>query len=125
MWQPNRAQWRLLWTAALLLILSWPDGNRSLIVKTINWVADPFQSLPESPRPIALGLGDDPDAVAAHDASETAYYRIWEQGGIGRLRLRLKSLKDPFDPSTERQLLVGVAILCALGVWRVDAGRAA
>jgi hypothetical protein len=92
-----------------------------LAVKAINWAADPFQSLPESPRPIALGLGDDADAVAAHDAGETAYYRMWEQGGVGKLRLRLKSLEDPFDPSTERQLLVGVAILCALGVWRLDA----
>ena len=124
MWQPNRNQWRLLWTAAVLLILYWPDGNVSLAIKTINWAADPFQSLPESPRPIALGLGDDPDAVTAHDAAETGYYRMWEQGGISRLRLRLKALDDPFDPPTERQVLVGVAILCALGIWRLDARRA-
>jgi hypothetical protein len=120
MWQPSRAQWRLLWTAAVLLILAWPDQHASLAVKAINWVADPFQSLPESPRPLALGQGDDVEAVAAHDADESAYYRIWRDGGVGRLRLRLKSLTDPFDPSTERQLLVGAALLCALGIWRFE-----
>ena len=119
MWQPNTAQWRLIWIPAVLLILAWPAGNGSLAVKAIKWAADPFQSLPPRPRPLAMGLGDDTDAVQEHDAAEAEYYRIFNASRMGRLRLRLKDWQDPVDPSTERQLVVGVAILAALGIWRL------
>jgi hypothetical protein len=121
MWQPNTAQWRLIWIVAVLLILAWPDGNGSLAIKAINWAADPFQSLPRAPRPLAMGLGDDTDAVQEHDAEEAEYYRIYTTSRMGRLRLRLRDLEDPVSPSTERQLAVGVAILAALGIWRLEA----
>jgi hypothetical protein len=124
MWQPNSAQWRLIWVVAVFLILAWPDQNGSLAVKAINWAADPFQSLPPPPRPLALGLGDDADAVQQHDAEEAAYYRIYQTSRIGQLRLRLRDLEDPFDPSTERQVLLGCAVLAALGIWRLE-GRSA
>ena len=123
MWQPSTAQWRLIWMAAVVLILAWPDENGSLAVKGIQWAADPFQSLPASPRPIAMGLGDDPEAVQIHDADEAEYYRVFNSSRIGRLRLTLKDLQDPVDPSTERQLVVGCGILVALGVWRLEARR--
>jgi hypothetical protein len=124
MWQPNTAQWRLIWLVAVLVILAWPDQNASLAVKAINWAADPFQSLPPSPRPLVMGLGDDPEAVQQHDAEEAAYYQISRTSRIGRLRLRLRELQDPLEPSTERQLLVGCAVLAVLGIWRLEGKKA-
>ena len=39
MWQPNRAQWSIIWTVAVLVILGWPpDSGKSLAVKGVNWV---------------------------------------------------------------------------------------
>jgi hypothetical protein len=123
MWQPNTAQWRLIWIVAVLLILAWPVENGSLAVKMINWAADPSQSLPRSPSPLAMGLGDDMEAVQQHDAEENAYYQMYNTSRIARLRLRLRDLEDPFDPSTERQVLVGLAILGALRIWRAEAKK--
>ena len=74
MWQPNRAQWSIIWTVAVLVILAWPPGDgRSLLVKLVNRAADPMGSLPAMPAPLPMGLDDDGDAVAAHDAEESAY----------------------------------------------------
>ena len=124
MWQPNRAQWSIIWTVAILVILAWPpDDGRSLLVKLVNRVADPMGSLPALPAPLPMALDDDADAVAAHDAEESAYYRQYNSSRITRWRLTLKSVRDPLDPSTERQLLVGMAVLSALGVWRLNAPR--
>jgi hypothetical protein len=125
MWQPNTAQWRLIWTVAVLVILAWPEENQSLAVKAINWGADPFQTLPRTPSPLTPGLGDDMDAVQQHDAEETAYYRMYSTSRMARLRLQLRDLKDPLDRSTERQVLVGLAILIALSVWRAESKKEA
>jgi hypothetical protein len=125
MWQPNTAQWRLIWTVAVLVILAWPEENQSLAVKAINWGADPFQTLPRTPSPLTPGLGDDMDAVQQHDAEETAYYRMYSTSRMARLRLQLRDLKDPLDRSTERQVLVGLAILIALSVWRAESKKGA
>jgi hypothetical protein len=60
MWQPNRAQWSILWTVAVLLVLVWPpDRGRSLVVKTVNWAADPTGSLPTLPAPLPMAMADD------------------------------------------------------------------
>jgi hypothetical protein len=120
MWQPNTVQWRLIWTVAVLLILAWPEESQSLAVKAINWGVDPFQALPRTPSPLAQGLGDDMEAVQQHDAEEAAYYYMYSSSRISRLRLQLRDLKDPLDPSTERQILVGLAILFALSIWRAE-----
>ena len=120
MWQPNAAQWRSIWIVAVLLILAWPEENQSLAIKAINWGVDPFRSLPPTPSPLAAGLGDDVDAVQRHDAEETVYYNLYNTSRISRLRLQLRDLRDPLDPSTERQLLVGAAILIALSIWRAE-----
>lgn len=125
MWQPNTAQWRLIWTVAVLLILAWPEDNQSLAVKAINWSVDPFQTLPRTPTPLAPGLGDDMEAVQQHDAEEAAYYYMYSSSRISRLRLQLRDLRDPLDPSTERQILVGLAILVALGIWRMEGKKEA
>src|SRR5262245_18713426 len=116
MWQPDTNQWRFIWIAAVCLILAWPADDRSLAVKTINWAVDPFASLPSTPRPLAMGAGDDPEAVQQHDAEEAAYYSMYNTSRIARLRLQLRDLDDPFDPATERQILVGLAVLSALSI---------
>ena len=58
------------------------------------------------------------EAVQAHDAEEAAYYQLYNGSRLSRLRLTLRDLDDPFDPSTERQLLVALAIVLALLAWR-------
>jgi hypothetical protein len=121
MWQPNRAQWPIIWVAALLLVLGWPpDNGRSLGVKIVNRVVDPSGSLPSLPPPLPMSLDDDGDAVAAHDAQEADYYRQHQSSRLLRWRLDLKEAGEPLDPSTERQLLVALAVMSALGVWRLN-----
>jgi len=120
-WQPNTAQWRLIWIGTIVLILGWPPKQgRSLGVKAVNVLADPTRSLPTLPAPLPMGLDDNGDAVAAHDEAEAEYYRHYESSRITRLRLRLKAASDPFDPSTSRQILVGLGVLTALAVWKLN-----
>ena len=121
MWQPNRAQWSIIWTVAALVVLAWPpDTGRSLAVKIVNWAVDPSGALPALPPPLPMGLDDNGDAVAAHDAQEAEYYRLHDRSRTLRWRMDLKTAGEPLDPSTERQLLVGIAVLSALGVWRLN-----
>ena len=116
MWQPNRAQWPIIWAATVLLVLAWPpDQGRSLLVKVTNWAVDPTGSLPTLPAPLPRHLDDDGDAVAVHDAQEAEYYRLRGSSPTARWRMNVKEARDPVEPSTERQLLVGVAALSALG----------
>ena len=121
MWRPNKAQWRIIWIVASVLILGWPpDQGRSLGMKVVNWLADPGNSLPTLPDQLPIGLDDNGDAVAAHDAQEAEYYRQYESSRLTRVRMALKVAGDPFDPSTERQVLAGIGILSALIVWRLN-----
>jgi hypothetical protein len=123
-WQPNRAQWSIIWAVAVLLVLAWPPGEgKSLGAKTVNWLADPAGGLPSAPEALPMSLDDDGDAVAAHDALEQEYYRAYQSSTITRTRLTLKEAGDPFDATTERQLIVGLAVLAALAVWRLDAHK--
>jgi hypothetical protein len=119
MWQPTRKQWRLIWPLAIFVLLAWPAENGSLAVKTIRWLADPSGTLPTLPPPLSMELGDNADAVAEHDAQEQEYYRVVGSSDWARRRMRLKELNDPFEPSTARQLLVGIVVIGALIVWRV------
>jgi hypothetical protein len=118
-WQPNKRQWWLIWPLALFVLVAWPAHNGSLAVKAVRWLADPSGSLPQLPGPLAMGLDDNADAVAVHDAEEAEYYRLSASSGFARLRLRLRDATDPFDPTTERQLLSGIAVLGILLVWRL------
>src|SRR5262245_64428950 len=113
--RPNAAQWRVIWIVATLLILCWPpDQGRSLAVKAANWLADPTNSLPTTPEPLPIGLDDNGDAVAAHDAQAAEYYRQYASSGLTRFRMKLKEARDPFEPTTVRQILTGIVILGAL-----------
>jgi hypothetical protein len=118
-WQPNRTQWIIIWSVAALLVLAWPPADgKSLGVKTLNWLADPAGALPSAPEALPMALDDDGDAVAAHDALEQEYYRAYGSSAITRRRLILKEAGDPFDPATERQVLVGIGVVGALLAWK-------
>jgi hypothetical protein len=120
-WQPNSAQWRVILLVALLLIFKWPpDHGRSLGMKVVNRLVDPTNTLPALPAPLPIGLDDNGDAVAAHDAEEQEYYRQYSKGGITQLRIRLKEAGDPLEVTMERQILVGIGVLSALLVWRLN-----
>ena len=124
MWQPNTAQWRIIWIVAVLLILSWPpDKGRSLAIKATNRLADPFHTLPAMPDPLPIGLDDNGDAVSEHDALEAEYHNAYESSAITRLRMKLKDATEPFDPATERQVLVSIGVIGALVVWRINGKR--
>lgn len=124
MWQPNTAQWRIVWIVTVLLILCWPpDKGRSLGVKITNWLADPRNALPTMPEQLPIGLDDNGDAVTEHDALEAEYHRQYESSAMTRFRMTLKVAKDPFDPSTERQILTAIGLLSALAVWRINGKR--
>lgn len=119
----SKRQWWTLVSVALLIVFAWPpDEGRSLAVKMLNWSVDPRSQLPVLPPPLELGLGDDPDAVASHDMQTQQYDALYLKGGWTRMRLELKTARDPFDPSTERQVLTMIGVLTAFVAWRL-AGR--
>ena len=124
MWQPSRLQWSVIWSVTIVLILAWPPTQgRSLGVTILNWAVDPAGGLPPLPPPLGRGLDDNGDAVAEHDALEMDYYAIRNRSALNRWRMDLKIAHDPLMPTTERQILVGLAVMSALTVWRLEAKR--
>ena len=122
MWQPTNAQWWRLLIVAVLLVAAWPPAeDRSLLVKLVNWAVDPRDALPTLPGPLAFGQGDDPIAVDAHDLQTRMYDELYDKGGWTRMRLELKVARDPFDPATERPLLVIIGVVAAFLTWRFGA----
>jgi hypothetical protein len=114
----------LLVAFAVLLVCAWPPANdRSLAMKLVNWAVDPRDELPVLPAPFALGAGDDPDAVAEHDTQVQAYDTRYQEGGWMRRRLEWKVAGDPFNPATERQVILALGILTAFAFWRVGRGK--
>jgi hypothetical protein len=119
MWQPGAGQWWALLIVTLLIVALWPPStDRSLAVKFVNWVVDPRDELPTLPGPLAFGQGDDPEVVNAHDLQTRMYDELYAKGGWMRTRLDLKVARDPFNPSTERQILVAIGIAAAFVTWR-------
>jgi len=118
-WRASNAQWWVLVTVAVCIVVAWPsDNDRSLALKLTNWAVDPRDELPILPGPLAIGQGDDLDAVEAHDLQVRMYDELYNKGGWARRRLELKVASDPFSPSTERQVLTGIGVLTAFLVWR-------
>jgi hypothetical protein len=108
-----------------LIVVLWPPSeDRSLGVKFVNWVVDPGDQLPTLPGPLAFGQGDDPSTVDAHDLQTRMYDELYARGGWTRTRLELKVASDPFNPSTERQLLIAIGVVAAFIVWRFGARSA-
>ena len=94
-------------------------------MKFVNWAVDPGNQLPTLPPPYGPGQGDDLEAVNAHDLQTRMYDELYAKGGWTRTRLELKVARDPFNPSTERQLLTGIGVLTAFLVWRLAGKNAA
>jgi hypothetical protein len=118
--QPNNSQWWLLVVVSVLLISAWPPrDDKSLAAKFVNWAVDPANELPILPDQLPLGQGDDPDKVHAHDMQVQQYDALYLKGGWTRKRLELKVAGDPFNPSTERQVLTMVAVVTGFLVWRM------
>jgi hypothetical protein len=118
--QPTDGQWWILVIVALLVVFAWPPrDDASLAVKFVNWAVDPRGELPTLPDQLALGMGDDPDAVSARDLQVQKYDALYLKGGWTGKRLQLKVARDPFNAATERQLLTGLAVVTALLVWRL------
>lgn len=121
----SRAQWIAICATVAIVILCWPPDRghgTSLMMKVAHWAVDPAHALPELPPALPPGLGDDGDAVAAHDAILAEYYRLYNSSSTTRWRMDVKAAGDPFDPTTTRQVLVASAAVAALAIWRF--GRA-
>ncbi|MGC4082381.1 MAG: hypothetical protein QM736_09815 [Vicinamibacterales bacterium] len=125
MWQPSPKQWAIIWFVAFVVLLGWPpERGQSLGTTLMHWAVDPNDALPPLPASLPMGLDDDGDAVTAHDMQEAAWHDARERSALNRWRMDLKVAGDPLPPSTARQLLVGLAVVAALTVWRMDATRA-
>ena len=125
MWQPNSSQLRLIWTLSVSIVLFWPgQQNRSLAIKVLNWIADPNNALPRLPDDFSLEGGEDPNIVTAHDMQEAEYHRIYASSSFVRLRIRMRDTREPFDPTTQKQVLAAIGVLGGLLVWRLG-GRPA
>jgi hypothetical protein len=112
----------MLLAVALLIVVLWPpSADRSLGVTFVNWAVDPGDRLPTLPGPLAFGQGDDPEAVEAHDLQTRMYDELYAKGGWARTRLELKVARDPFNSSTERQILVAIGVVAAFVTWRLSA----
>ena len=119
---PSPARARVSWAflaAALFIVGAWPPSDgKSLACTLVNWIADPAGVLPVLPDPLALGMGDDPAAVAAHDEQVQRYDEFYLRGPWMRRRLALKVARDPFDATTTRQVLAVAAVVTAFVIWR-------
>jgi hypothetical protein len=118
--QPSRTQWGIVCAIAIVLVMCWPPDRghgSSLLIKVMHWVVDPAGTLPALPPALPPGLGDDGDAVSAHDAIEAEYYRQYNGSTLTRWRMDVKEAGDPFDPTTERQVLIAGAVLVSAATF--------
>ena len=121
-WQPGNARWWILAVVASFIVVAWPaDRDKSLALKLVNWAVDPRNELPILPGPIPIDQGDNADAVDAYEWHARTYDELYRRGGWMRMRLESKVADDPFDPGTERQLLVLIGVVTAFLVWRFAA----
>lgn len=120
----TRAGSWVLFLAVLVVVVAWPPAaGRSLAVKAINLAVDPADTLPVLPPQLGFGLSDDVQAVEMRDEIVRRYDQMYALGGITRARMRLKVAEDPFNPVTERQLLLVFGVVVAFVTLRRGAGR--
>lgn len=109
----------ILFLTALAIVAAWPpDRGRSLLVKTVNWVVDPMDTLPVLPPQLGFGLSDDVRAVEERDAIVRHYDDMYDRDAMTRRRMDLKVATDPFNASTERQWLLVVGVVVAFATLR-------
>jgi hypothetical protein len=119
----SRAQRVIVVAIAALLVLCWPPDRghgTSLLIKAMHWAVDPADALPAPPAALPPGLGDNGDAVAEHDAIEANYYELRNRSALTRWRMDMEAAGDPFDPTTERQVLIASAVIAALALWMLQ-----
>jgi hypothetical protein len=114
----RRGRWWLFATALFIVCVWPPQDGRSLIMKGVNWAVDPAGTLPVLPPQLDFGLSDDPQAVELRDAMVRRYDELRARGGFMRARLDLKVARDPFEASTERQLLLVLGVVVGFLVLR-------
>jgi hypothetical protein len=120
----TRAGSWVLFLTVLVIVVAWPPAaGRSLMVKAVNRAVDPADTLPILPPQLGFGLSDDPQAVEMRDEIVRRYDQMFALGGITRARLRLKVAEDPFNPVTERQLLLVFGVVVAFLTLRPGARR--
>ncbi len=109
----------VLFLTSFLIVAAWPpDEGKSVVVKAVNWVVDPADSLPVLPPQLGFGLSDDPQAVEERDAMVRRYDQLFNGDSVTRARLQLKVADDPFTRSSERQLLLLFGVVVAFLVVR-------
>lgn len=122
----SRAGARLLFVTALFIVAAWPpQQGRSLLVKAVNWLADPAGTLPILPPQLGFGLSDDPQAVEIRDELVRRYDEMYTRDALTRRRLELKVATDPIEATTERQLLLVLGVVVGFVAFRSEklAGR--
>ena len=120
----TRAGSWVLFLAVLVIVAAWPPAaGRSLAVKAVNLAVDPADSLPVLPPQLGFGLSDDVQAVEMRDEIVRRYDDMYALGGITRARMRLKVAQDPFNPVTERQLLLVFGVVVAFLTLRSGSQR--
>lgn len=124
MHRPSDRAWWLLLAIALAVILAWPpQQGRSLALTLLTRIVDPDNSLPILPPQLAIGMGDDVEAVERRDAMVRRYDEMYGRGGLTRWRMDMKVARDPFNPATERQVLLVFGVVAAFLVWRREGAR--
>ena len=115
---------RLLFATTLVIIGAWPPAEgRSLLMKGINWAVDPGNRLPVLPPQLGFGLSDDVAAVELRDAMVRRYDEAYDRDALTRRRLELKVARDPFEPTTTRQLLLVLGAVVAFSGVRTGNGK--
>lgn len=114
----RRGRW-ILFLTALLIVIAWPpERGSSLAIKATRLAVDPTGTLPFLPEQLDFGLSDDPQAVELRDELVRRYDIALASGPLTRARLTLKTAVDPFDKTTERQVLLVLGVVVAFLVVR-------
>ena len=122
--RPSTRGWWILLLASLAIVVLWPpQADRSLVVKFVNWIVDPADTLPILTPQLEMGMGDDPQMVEFRDSIVQRYDSMYSRGGLTRTRMDLKVARDPFNPTTERQLLLVFGVVVGFLVWRFGGER--
>jgi hypothetical protein len=103
-----------LFLATLFIVAMWPpDKDHSLVIKAVHWGVDPADRLPILPPQLGFGLSDDVQAVEIRDEMVRRYDVAFNSDSVTRWRLKAKVVEDPFNQSTERQLLLVFGVVVA------------